>query len=619
MQDDTPKKPSLLQRAMQPLRDFFLHNLWEADLTVARPLKRLWYTTCRVVTLTFRGFLADRCTLQASALTYITLVSIVPILAITLAFCKGIGLQKKLLESIGIETRVQRVQEDDGKIRLEREYRVIDADPEEAPAETATTAPAAPSTTTAPTAPSATTAPAAPAQEPAKLPALAIYAAQKDAALEKIAEELREKLAGRCSVAVVQVQPEDEAVSKFSLKQLPAALFCDADSQEVARLEEGLTAESLLALAATPIPARPPLPAPPKSLAAQLPKPMQDGLIKIFTYVDHTNFAALGLVGILMLLFSVITSMKKLETNYNAIWCVRKFRSIPRQICEYLIVLISLPIVLFIVTTINAMLVSPAFAAKLHLTSPNAILWLHLLGRLVSILGLGCAFIFLNAFMPNTKVRAVPAIVGGLVTGLAWGAVLFAYIKWQVGLAKFNTIYGTFAVLPFFLAWLYTSWVVTLLGAELCFAIQNHHLLRIDKQVARFDAAAAHLIGLAIMQDMHRKYASDGGAWSAADFALATRIPLPEVEMALHTLVNAKLALQLAPDAPPPKSYEYLPAKSPGKLSYADVDNAFTGLDSEAALRIRRILPPAFVAFFAAHQESALAELREIPITHEFK
>ena len=79
------------------VKDFLAKGLWNADLQKLPRARRFGYWLLRTLIIGIRGFMEDRCTLQASALTYITLVSLVPILAITLAFCKGIGLQRKLM------------------------------------------------------------------------------------------------------------------------------------------------------------------------------------------------------------------------------------------------------------------------------------------------------------------------------------------------------------------------------------------------------------------------------------------------------------------------------------------------------------------------------------------
>ena len=113
------------------LKDFITRGLWNIDLQKLPRLKRFGYSILRMLIIAIRGFLEDRCTLQASALTYITLVSLVPILAITLAFCKGIGLQRKLMETIGLEMVVNVEPNSQGVPHREITYRVIPKDEEE--------------------------------------------------------------------------------------------------------------------------------------------------------------------------------------------------------------------------------------------------------------------------------------------------------------------------------------------------------------------------------------------------------------------------------------------------------------------------------------------------------
>lgn len=57
----------------------------------------------------------------------------------------------------------------------------------------------------------------------------------------------------------------------------------------------------------------------------------------------------------------------------------------------------------------------------------------------------------------------------------------WAYINWQIGVTKYNAIYGSFAQLPLFLVWLYASWVIVLLGSEISYAVQNVRLYRQQK------------------------------------------------------------------------------------------------------------------------------------------
>ncbi len=81
-------------------------------------------------------------------------------------------------------------------------------------------------------------------------------------------------------------------------------------------------------------------------------------------------------------------------------------------------------------------------------------------------------------FMPNTKIRLSAGLIAGIISGTIWQVFNWAYLKFQIGITRYNAIYGTFATVPIFMVWLYTSWIVILLGAELGFVFQNRKKLR---------------------------------------------------------------------------------------------------------------------------------------------
>ena len=514
------------------LKDFITRGLWNIDLQKLPRLKRFGYSLLRMLIIAIRGFLEDRCTLQASALTYITLVSLVPILAITLAFCKGIGLQRKLMETIGLEMVVNAAPDNAGVIRREITYRVI---------------------------------------------------------------------------------PKDEEENGQRSDNPPENISQYTDNKEVNELVNN-PGEPPSALPETTIapPAQPPVRKKRPHYAAELPEPMQVGLVNLFTYVDKTNFAALGLVGVAALLFSVLSAIRKLEDNFNAIWCVAKGRNLLEQFSQYLIVLLLFPIAMLLTASAATFVHSGELAEMLHTSSPF-VMWLgQLLGNLVMYLFLWGGFVFLYHYMPHTKVHILPAMIGGLFGSLAWLAVLYVYLRWQVGLAKFNAIYGGFAALPFFLAWLYTSWIVVLLGAEVCYAMQHIRLTRLTKHLPPPDPATNHLLGIAAMESICRHFDDGKGPWNAMSYAASHAVALNELSAALDILVRARLVIQLTPSAEPPAKYDYIPARPPAQITLAEVQEAFFGMEAGRAQEIRDLLPEKLVTSLQNYHRENLRELSAV-------
>lgn len=510
--------------------DFFTENIWNADFDALRFLKREGYTLCRLLTVAIGGFFEDRCTLQSSALTYITMVSLVPVLAITLSFCKGIGLQRQLLAQLGIETLIMEGDEGTPKMFV---YRVVGG-----------------------------------------------------------AEELAAKEAAA------------KAAEAAKASQEPNAVEGNAESEDAAEADDVAAPKYRVASDVRP------------GFAAELPAPMQDAVLKLIGYVDHTNFAALGFIGVITLLSTAVMSIKKLENNFNDIWCVKRGRSVLRQVSEYLVALLLIPVVLFLVLSLTAFISSESLATFLHTDSETVIYWGKMAGKLILFLCLITSFMALYLFMPNTSVKPGPALLAGTVTAIAWGVVLLVYVKWQVGLAKYNAIYGTFAALPFFLAWLYTSWLVTLFGAELCYAAQNQRLLRCTKQLRPVEAGANRLLGVAIVEAISKHYDDGKGYWNAGEFAVKNNVSIRELEFAMSSLLKAGLVVQRKPDADPPASYEYMLGRPASQITLAEVSEAFVGLKSSTVLRIEKCLPDAFIDFMKKRHHTQCSELGRITFDH---
>lgn len=232
-------------------------------------------------------------------------------------------------------------------------------------------------------------------------------------------------------------------------------------------------------------------------------------------------------------------------------------------------------------------MISPEkITAATHLPLEQVTFWTRLsIDILLAVFVIG-AFVFLYIFMPNTKVRFLPALIAGASAAIVWGGVLWVYIHWQVGLARFNAIYGTFAALPFFLGWLYTEWVVVLAGAELCYSLQNHTFLRGSKEYIPLDPGANYLLGLAAMEEICACFTEGKAPWNAARYAAEHPVSINELEFNLNILKHNGLVLQLAPDSDTVSRFDYVPARPPAELTSADVYQAFMGANSGRAAKI---------------------------------
>ncbi len=76
--------------------DFFRQEIWSIRTDDISLINSIWLIPVRVFTLACRGFDQDQCNLRASALTFYTLLSIVPLAAMAFGVAKGFGFEQLL-------------------------------------------------------------------------------------------------------------------------------------------------------------------------------------------------------------------------------------------------------------------------------------------------------------------------------------------------------------------------------------------------------------------------------------------------------------------------------------------------------------------------------------------
>ena len=92
------RRKGRFRRWLDPIDEFLTRGIWSPDLSKMPLPRALAYKAVRIVYLALRGFVDDRCMVRASALTYITFLSIVPLLAFAFSVAKGLGAYDRLVE-----------------------------------------------------------------------------------------------------------------------------------------------------------------------------------------------------------------------------------------------------------------------------------------------------------------------------------------------------------------------------------------------------------------------------------------------------------------------------------------------------------------------------------------
>ncbi|MCX5739889.1 MAG: YihY/virulence factor BrkB family protein, partial [Proteobacteria bacterium] len=243
----------------------------------------------------------------------------------------------------------------------------------------------------------------------------------------------------------------------------------------------------------------------------------------ILDLVKKVNFASFGAVGGISLFVTTVLGLGTVERSFNKIWGIERERSLMRRFADYLAVLVVAPLLFTAAVSIATSLRSETILQQL-LAHP-ALAQAHQLGlRHTPTLLLLLGFAFLYWFLPNTSVRIGPALLGGLVAAVLFGLAQALYIGFNVGVARSNAIFGSFAALPLLLVWLYVSWIVVLLGCEVAFAAQNLHSFRRARVGEEPRPAAREAIGISVATRVALAFRAGGGI---TDEALAGELDVP--------------------------------------------------------------------------------------------
>ncbi len=223
-------------------------------------------------------------------------------------------------------------------------------------------------------------------------------------------------------------------------------------------------------LAPTTDPDAAPAPSAATSEFVEQARSLESGLLE---RIDQFNVGTLGWIGFLMLVWTVISSIGMVEVSFNGIWGVGHARALWRKILLYVFVALILPLLAAlalsvpILNIIKNAIVATAGAISLTRWLSDGLVWFldsWALRTAITLFFSTCAFAFLFKVIPNRRVPLKPAFWCGLATALLFGAWLKICAIAQVGIAKSSALYGSFALLPIILAWLYMSWQLVLFG-----------------------------------------------------------------------------------------------------------------------------------------------------------
>ncbi len=289
--------------------------------------------------------------------------------------------------------------------------------------------------------------------------------------------------------------------------------------------------------------------------------------------LKHARGGVIAGVGIILLLWTVISILGKIEDSFNSIWEVKRARTLIRKFSDYMSILFVVPI-LFAVSASATMVAASQIKmitreiSFLGSLSSGAIFLIGLLPY-ISIWAL---LILLYIVMPNTRVSIRSGLLAGLIAGTGFQIIQFVYLKLQTGISSYGGIYGSFAAIPLFLGWLQTSWIIVLFGAEIAHAAEYSDTFGFYPDYLKIGSASRRLFMLKVFHLTAKRFQYGEKPLNARQIADRLRMPAKLVEDSLGILREIGLIIEAVDEK---RNNVFQPAKPVDNMTIQDVLDAY--------------------------------------------
>ncbi|HLY52354.1 MAG TPA: YihY/virulence factor BrkB family protein [Steroidobacteraceae bacterium] len=263
---------------------------------------------------------------------------------------------------------------------------------------------------------------------------------------------------------------------------------------------------------------------------------------RVVQFASRVSNGVVGSVGLALLAWTLIGTIKKVEDSFNFLWRVEQARSFARRAAEYSMLLVAGPVLLvaFVGLTQHALSSGPV-QEVVRLPVPQ---WLRAAGIALAPYAMVSAFFTaLYMMVPNTRVQWRAALTGALVGGILWAAVGKTFTALVVYSTRLTIVYAGFAFVVAGLLWTYLGWLILLAGAQLSFYVQNPAYLRLGLQQLRLSAGELEELALRLMYFVGRAHLAGGTRWTVNRLAAELGLPAIAVANMAATLERAGLLI----------------------------------------------------------------------------
>lgn len=291
-------------------------------------------------------------------------------------------------------------------------------------------------------------------------------------------------------------------------------------------------------------------------------------LTNIFKYANAMLDAAKGGViagaGVLLLLYSVISLLNNIENTFNQIWEEKSSRNWFRKIADYISIMIFAPIFLILSSSLTIVLQTKLSA---FLFSSAAVIGIKLLSFGLMVL----VFFFLYKTLTNAFVSIKSAFFGAFFATILFELLQWGYIHFQIGVSRFNAIYGSFAAVPLFLLFVQYSWYIVLFGAEIVYAHQHVDKFELETEISSISQRLKKIFSIMILNKILNHFIE--GKKGITLQALSSELDIPNrlAQLIIQDLIDTEFVIEVKQETSDPI---YLPLKPDYQISVSELIKA---------------------------------------------
>ncbi len=285
---------------------------------------------------------------------------------------------------------------------------------------------------------------------------------------------------------------------------------------------------------------------------------------RIQEFAGKVSIGALGGGGLIFTIVTCYSLYSYVERIFNDIWRVGQRRTLIGKFLTFYAMVTLLPTLAGFSLYWSGRLINSDGASKFFMPF------------LIEL----TALVLMNKLLPRTNVRWSWALSGAVFTALVLEAmkILFVGFAERILMRSYSTVYGPLGLVPLLLVWIYASWLLVLLGAEVAHALQNLRLLEAEDRRQRDDEPINGLLAAQLLAAVAATHEAGGAGHPQERLATEFGLTPHNVDRIVARLKARGLIADVRGDI-----NGYIPGRAASTIPVEEVLSAFRSTDLEIA------------------------------------